>query len=470
MRTSRSWPTGLCLSKAASAPPSAGLAEANRRIDEQSWHVPAYEGRDTLVGQREEATRLYLELLLDTGRIEDAFRLARQARSRLLRQLTVRDRLARLAPREQARWDRALSRYLALRDEVDRQTAAEWQLPIDQREHAREERASQLAQAREDLDRAVAGLGISKEHSETRLLPPRPGEVVLIYHPLQRGWAGFAADERGLAVSRFELPARQLSREALAGILLAPFGPALSRAERVRVLPYGRRLRLVDFHVLPFGGEPLLARHRVVYGLDLPGRPSPAAPDRRAALLVVDPQGDLPAARQEAATVAAAIRTWKPGWTLKHLEGSAARAEEVRAALPKAALFHFAGHGTFAGFAGWDSVLTLSDGSSLTVGDLLALPRAPAWVLLSSCDAARSSEQAPGEGIGLAQAFLLAGSESVIAATRRVPDSVARDLFSELYRVWHPGADLARQLQQAQRACIHSHSASDCASFRLLEP
>lgn len=445
------------------------LAQADRRIDEQSWHIPVHEGRDTLVGHREEATRMYLQLLLEAGRPRDAFLLARQARSRLLRQLMVRERLAQLTPQEQGTWVQALSRYRELRDVVDRQTAEEWQLPVDQRARAQQDRASQLAQAREDLDRAVAGLGIPEDHGEAPLLPPRPGEVVLIYHPLPQGWVGFAADERSLAVHTFELPARQLSGEALAGILLAPFRPSLERAGRVRVLPYGR-LRLVDFHTLPFGGEPLLARRVLVYGLDLPTRPAPAIPGRRSALLVADPQGDLAAARQEASMVAAAVRAWEPGWTLERLEGTEARAEDVRAALPNAGLFHYAGHGTFAGFAGWDSVLTLADGSPLTVGDLLALPRAPAWVLLSSCDAARSSEQAPGEGIGLAQAFLLAGSESVIAATRRVPDSIARDLLSELYRGWQPGMDLPRQFQRAQQACIHSHQASDCASFRLLEP
>ncbi len=449
----------------------AALAQADRCIDEQSRNVPAYEGRDTVVGQREQATRLYLQLLLDAGQTQEAFRLARRARSRLLRQLTVRDRLALLTPREQGIWDQALSGYRALRNEVDQQTADEWQLPGDQRERARKDRASQLAQAREDLDRAMAELGIPRDDDEIHLLPPRPGEVVLTYHPLPTGlWAGFAADERGLEVRTFRLPAKgSADSVALAQVVLEPFRPALERAERVRVLPYGL-LRLVDFHTLPFGGEPLLARHVVVYGLDLPARSFPVDMDRRTALLVADPQGDLAAARQEASVVAAAVRTWKPGWTLKPLEGTAARAEDVRAALPDAGLFHYAGHGTFAGFAGWDSVLPLADGSSLTLGDLLALPRAPAWVLLSSCDAARSSEQAPGEGIGLAHAFLLAGSQFVIAATREVPDRTARDLLSELYRGWQPGVDLPREFQRAQQICSHSHSASDCASFRLLEP
>jgi hypothetical protein len=446
------------------------LAEADRRIDEEAWQVPAHEGRDTLVAQREAATRLYLSLLLEEGDRQGAFNLARRARTRLLRQFTVRDRLAQLKPEEQERWDRALASYQKLRDETDRDAAEEWLLPGNQRKLAREDLVSQLAKARADLDRAVADLGILGENAESRLLPPKLGEVMLVYHRLPEGWVGFASDERGIAVNRFELPDGTLDPESQASLLLKPFHSILERAKRVRVLPYGR-LRSIDFHILPFGGEPLMARRLVVYGLDLPVRPAPAPPGGRVALLVSDPWGDLPAARREAKEVAAAVRAWGPDWTLKLLDGTAAKAEAVRAELPRAAFFHYAGHGTFAGFAGWDSVLELADGTRLTLGDLQALRQAPTWVVLSSCDAGRSSEQAPGEGIGLAHAFLLAGSQAVVAATRDVPDRTARDLVSELYRGWHPGVDLPRQFQRAQWACLQRHEAgADCESFRLLEP
>jgi hypothetical protein len=407
-----------------------------------------------------------LSLLLAEDDLRGAFALVRRARSRLLRQLTVRDRLAQLRPQEQERWDRALASYQALRDAIDREAAREWQLPGDQRQRARESRELRLAKAQENLDHAVAGLGIPG--GEITLTPPRPGEVILIYHPLPQGWVGFAVDERGIEVSRFELP-EHLEPAALAMLLLKPFRSALERAERVRVLPYGR-LRSIDFHLLPFNGKRLLDRHLVVYGLDLPARPKAGPPRGNVALLVADPEGDLPAARQEAGEVAKAVHSWEPDWTLERLDGTAAQAEAVRTALPHAVLFHYAGHGTFAGFAGWDSMLTLADGSRLTLGDLLALDRAPSWVVLSSCDAGRTSEQTPSEGIGLAHAFLLAGSQAVVAATRKVPDSTSRDLVSELYRGWRPGVDLPRQFQRAQQACLQRYPAVDCASFRLLEP
>jgi cellulose synthase operon protein C len=445
----------------------AALAEANRSIDEQSWQIPIHEGRDTFVAQREEATRLYLELLLAKGRREEAFALARRARSRLLQQLALRDRLARLTPEEQRKWDAALSAYRTLRAEIDQQAAQEWQLPQAQRKRARESRASQLARAQENLDRAVAGL---EARGETRLSPPGPGEVILAYHPLPRGWVGFAADSTGIEARIMELPAPlPTDPKALSEKLLAPFRPVIERAWRVRVLSYGS-LRPVDFHALPFAGELLLARRIVVYSLDLPVLSSPAPRGRSRALLVSDPQGNLPAAREEAETIAGASRAWGPAWALERLDGTEAGAERVRQALPDATLFHYAGHGTFAGFAGWNSELELADGSRLTVGDILALRPAPAWVVLSACEGGRSSEEAPGEGIGLAQAFLLAGARAVIAADQRVPDRTARDLMRELYRGWQPGEDLPGQFQRAQLASRRQDPAGRWASFRLLVP
>jgi CHAT domain-containing protein len=239
----------------------------------------------------------------------------------------------------------------------------------------------------------------------------------------------------------------------------------------------------VDFHALPFGGQPLLAIRLVAYSLDLPRRSGfPSRSGQPVALVVSNPTRDLRTAEAEGQTVAAAIKNWqcpcaaiknwRGPWKLNLLTGSAAQAGEVRKALTQASFFHYAGHGSFGGFAGWSSELPLADQSKLTLSDILTLSRTPDSIVLSACDAGRTSEEAPGEGVGLANAFLLAGAREVVAARQLVSDASANDLMDEVYRHWQSGMDLPHQLQRAQLACRAKNPSPRAAwaSFRLLVP
>jgi CHAT domain len=447
----------------------AALDDAERRIDEQSWQIPVQEGRETFIAQREDVTRLHLETLIEDQQMDRAFAVARRARSRLLRQLIVRDRLAQLSSEQQQEWNRRLSKYSKLRADIDREAAEDWQLASDQKKRAREARARQLGEAKSALDAALDYLGDPGEMHEDSLSRPGPGEVILLYHPMREGWVGFAATRQGVDAARLKLPPKLPADPGeLARGLLEPFHSAIAASRRIRVLPYGR-LWSVDFHALDFAGEPLFKRHVVVYGLDLPVPTSPAPPTNREALLVTNPTSDLPAAKREGNEVAGVIKGSR--WKLKWLDGPAASADAVRRALPGVELFHYAGHGKFDGFAGWDSTLKLADESRLMLGEILTLEHSPTWVVLSSCDGGRSSEQAPGEGVGLAQAFLLAGSQAVIAATRLIDDRPARELMVALYRDWQPGLDLPGQLQKAQIARSQDPTAdSYWTSFRVFVP
>jgi tetratricopeptide (TPR) repeat protein len=444
--------------------------EADRLLDEQILHIPASEGRETFAGQRQSAMRQYLKLLLDLDQRKDAFDLVRRDRSRLLRQLEIRDRMAQMTAAQQRDWDESMSIYWGLHNQVDQGVEKEGELPGDELRRARAHRAEQLEKARKQLDSAMAELRGPGDRDESRSSAPSPGEVILAYHPLPMGWAGFAATPNGVQVAFFDLAEDTLANPgALSSRLIGPFQAVLERADHVRVLSYGA-LRSVDFHTLPLAGKPLLALLPVVYGLDLPVQPSPLPAGPPVALLVADPEGNLPEARKESKSFDETVRGWGQGWTPKRLEGKVADIGAVRDALAGASLFEFAGHGELAGFAGWDSALLLAAGSRLTSRDLLTLPRAPSWVVLSTCEGGLSSKEAPGEGIGLAQAFLLAGSRSVVAAVRPVRDSTAREFVTELHRHWKPGMDLARPFQQTQLFCRQHHPGTDWESFRLLEP
>lgn len=444
------------------------LRKAETLLDEQSLQVPVHEGRGTFMATRQAVVNLYVALLLEVGRREEALDVVRQARSRMLRQLERSDRLASLKPEQRARWDGLLMDYQRKRAALEDRAKGYWRLPKDQFRREQDARAAEAEAATRILDEAFLILEGPGERLEKVFPSPRPGELILAYHPLPRGWAGFAADGKSVVVHRFDLPAENLSpldMQELARRLLLPFRVPIERAKKIRVLPSGP-LQEVDFHALPFDGDILLASAPVVYGLDLPVSTGPVQVPGRRALLVADPRDDLPGTLEEARRVKDALGAW----ITEELRSEEASEEAVRDRLAAVDLLHYAGHGTFSGPGGWESSLRLADNTRLTLGDVLALHRVPAWVVLSGCDTGRSSTETPVEGLGLAHAFLLVGSQAVIGSTRKADDREVPRFFSELYQEWSGEPDLAVALQRAQLSWRKRNPGADWRGFRLFEP
>ncbi len=438
------------------------FARGETLIEDASLQVPIVADRAYFVAQRELGTRLYLEALLDQGLELEAFELARHSRSRILRDLRRGERLASLEPDRRRNWDQAVAEYNARRRELDVAIRDAWRLPADELHRLEKEQAERRRELNELLDQFL-GILESQEPRAPALPARATGEVRLVFHPLPRGWAAFADDASDLQVER--LPELDLSAThvELGRRLLEPFAAKITRADQVKILAYGD-LRFVDFHQLPLDGDVLLASKPVVYGLDV--LPVAATPERAAkrGVVVADPGGDLAAARLEARHV---HDTANRPWSVELFEGAAAHVGAVRAALVDAELFHYAGHGVF---AGWQSVLPLADGSRLTLGDVLALERPPARVVLSGCNTGRSVAEAPTDVAGLAHAFLAAGSRSVIAATRPIEDDEALMLTTALYPALLSAQSVPYALRQAQLELRRQKPDADWSSFRVFEP
>lgn len=443
----------------------AALAEAEALLGEHSFQVPLHAGRGRFLAEREAGTRFHLETLLEKNRVAEALAVARRSRARLLRGLHQSHRLAHLSAAEQAAWNHEIEVYLRVRAELEAAAAGDWRLSVEGLEQALEGRNGRREEALRALDRAFRMLDRERSVGEP---PLRAGDAVLVYHPLSRGWVSFGAFSDLVESHRFELPDDAFSDpEELAGLLLEPFREILSAAHGVRILPYGR-LNELDFHALPWDGDVLLDTHPVVYGLDLTARL--AISSSRRALVVADPRGDLPAADAEGDAVAMTLRSSSTVWDVVPLKGATATPARFRELISEVDLLHYAGHGAFAGPGGWDSALLLAGESRFTLGDVLALDRAPAEVVLSSCEAARAVHDGGAANLGLAQAFVVAGSERVIAALRPVGDRVTAGFFRELYGILSPSVDLAEALRRAQLAWRQRDPGADWASFRLLEP
>jgi len=445
------------------------LRNAELLLDEQSLRIPVQQGRATFMATRQAVVSLHVEILLEQGLDADALSVARRARSRALRQLEHDDRLATLTADQRQQWDRAMTEYQERRSALEERAKDDWRLPADQFRYRQALHQTEADATGKLLDRAFLILG---DPADRPAEPPplRDGELVLAYHPLPTGWVAFAADGKTVLTHRFALPPTALSdAEELARLLLLPFRGPITRARRIRVLPSGI-LQGVDFHGLPFEGDVLLASAPVVYGLDLPVTRQRGPAAGRRALLVADPRDDLPGALDEAESVRKVLRSGSRPWAIVELKKGEASALAVRERLAGTDLLHYAGHGTFSGFGGWESSLLLAGKSELSLGDLLALRRVPTWVVLSACDTAKSSNETAVESLGLANAFLLAGSRAVVASTRPADDRTVPELFVELYQRWDGQTDLAAAVQGAQLAWRKRRPAADWASFRLFEP
>ncbi len=476
----------------------AAYARAEELVDAASIRVPLTAGRETFAADRARASRQHVAALLALGRTDEAFAAARRARTRVLAGLRRTDRVASLDAAARAAWDQAIAAYQRGRDRLDAEAGELWRLPGDQLAAAQAARADEVAKLREELDRGFAVLAqqMGAADASRSLYTPRspaPGELMLLGFPLADEWAVFAADADQVTVHRMPGPEAGRTDEQLAADLLTPIADRVARAQQVTVMPYGA-MRAVDVHALPWQGQPLMAQVPVVYGLDIAsasaaalgeepastaGSAAGAAPDGTVAgapvelLVVADPREDLPAARREGAAVAEAARGYA---RLAYLRGAEATGPAVRDALAAADMFHYAGHGRFAGRGGWQSALALAGSSELTVGDILTLPRVPRYVVLAGCETARGDELAA-EGLGLGQAFVAAGARQVIASARPVDDALTAALAADLHRALAAGEgadelhDLIAGLRQAQLALrARAASGDDWRAFRVLVP
>jgi tetratricopeptide (TPR) repeat protein len=450
----------------------ASYEEAEATVNDQSLFIPFTEGRASFLADRERSARLRIDLLLRTGHAAESLAAARASRARPLAAFQRAALVERLAPEPRKQWERSIQAYRRVRDELERDAADAWKWSAEHAAREGARRQAKNAELRAALDSAFSALAFQAPVVDPPP-PPRPGELIVTFHPGRDGWIGFGSSLEGVTAFRFEEPPPGASPGDLSERLLAPLRPAIARASYLRFLASGS-LRTVDFQALPWEDGQLLDRVSVSYGFDAPSPAASASPagsaGARVALVVADPTSDLPVAKRESEEISAILRA-QPGWSVTFLVNDQASSARVRDALGTAALFHYAGHGWFGGRAGFESALGLAEGGSLTVGDVLALPRAPALVVLAACETARSTDDTGGEGLGLAHAFLAAGARGVVAPMRAVEDSLAARVSGALYAsMVTKEFDAALALRNAQRAVRATAPDADWAAFRLVVP
>jgi len=227
------------------------------------------------------------------------------------------------------------------------------------------------------------------------------------------------------------------------------------------VIPAARQT-LIVVATGPFAGLPLHAT-RLVDGrpaatLGLSYAPALAALDNDSphldfatdVLVVADPANpgreQLEGAIQERRALAG---TWPDAVVLS---GSSATLSTVRAALPPAALIHFACHGNSDDTEPLRSAVALADGD-FTMRDVLSSQlRRGCMVVLSACQTAVSDPSVPDEAMSLAGGFLAAGAGTVVASLWPVPDYPTAALMGAFHEKLRAGWPPAHALGAAQGA------------------
>lgn len=445
-------------------------AEAQNHVERESLQAPIHSGRESFLAHRQKATQAYVQSLLQTEKVQEALSIVQHARSQLLRSLQWNSRTSELNAAKKAQWQTAMAHYKQNRSELQQLKQNLWQLPQNELPQAKRDIQKLEDKVTNNLDSTFALLDLNRTAYEKpiNVHGPSSGEVVLTYFKLKQSWVAFIQTKNGLSKKTLgKLPALE-NRNELAQVLIAPFTEALTTSEKLLIQPWGK-LRQVDFHSLPLKNRPLITYTQIAYSLGIREATKKPTTEHTRALVVTDPSGNLPLARQEALAVVD-ILNQNPHMQVQLIEANQADATSVEQALLQSDIFHYAGHGEFNQNVISDSALILANNSQLNVGDILALPKAPRHVVLSACESAKTDKAFPLEGLGLAQAFALAGSESVIATSRPVKDELSEFITTKLYESFQSSGDFAAALQDAQITASEQYPDADWSTFRLITP
>lgn len=262
------------------------------------------------------------------------------------------------------------------------------------------------------------------------------------------------------------------------GQLIEPLSSWTAEGDLVWIVPHDV-LHYLPLHALKIQGRYLIERNPVCY--------SPSASimkhcrdrhkgRREKALVLGDSCSDLPNAREEAYTVSKIFNT-TPYTNLEATKSLVKeRLEEQRDDLD---ILHFACHSYFRSGQPLKSGITLAPENleptsgrhgeqwNLTVEEIFTLSMHADLVTLSSCNSGINKNSPGDELMGLARAFIYAGSASVIVSLWSVEDVSTRILMERFYQELRMGTTKAEALQRAQVHVMNMTSGdSDERSFR----
>ena len=261
-------------------------------------------------------------------------------------------------------------------------------------------------------------------------------------------WSRRARPSRGPHQELVLLTATRRTLGDIYDLLLRPLRSELDAAEadlmsELRVVPHGL-VGQVPFRAL-FDGEGYLLDRFAVTVTPTLGPSVAQATAGRPALVVSVADDAIPAADDEAARVATVL-AWGDH-SVRLLSGEWATAAGASASMAGAGIVHLACHAIFRPENPLFSRLRLAD-RWLTASEIVQLDLPATLVTVSACDSGRADSSA--EPIGLGWAFLAAGAAGVIVSQWAVDDETARELMVRFYEELETGAAPSTALRRAQ--------------------
>ncbi len=467
-------------------------ARAETLLDRMAAELPMTTGHQRFLAQFEAGTGRYLKLLLANPAAADkVLEVIRRARARALQTYARGPG----AGRGQSWTAEHLEQYWTLLGKREATQAKLLAAPLADEETVRSELQKLRSEQAELLEELYAGP--PTDSTQLALRPPAPDELLIACYPLPREpgeplspWVCAGASAGRIQVLRIVASTEATPNQA-AQAILAGFGETLRQVKHLRILAYGA-LRAVPWASLPWAGGRLADHLLISYGVDPPERGGHTSLWSHRALLVYNPQQDLPSAQRIGERLRKELPT--AGWQLDARAGaprrggqlwellahplrarqqSPALAKEVVNSLPSIDLFVYYGHAESLGPGGWDSRLRLAEDGSISARDIMSMTAVPRKVFLIGCETAVSDEQAPADEGGLAQSFILRGSKEVLATTRKVAEGTAEALVNKLAQLGAlrpDGPPLAAALRDAVTALRPQHPEPDLDYFRVYTP
>lgn len=420
--------------------------ESEIYLDKSLKHVGLTDGRAAFVAQRQRAIHKHLEALLKLKQTEEALTLVRRANRRLLSNAIASEQIAHSREEDRLRWEEAVASYRQHRETLASDAKDDWRLTKREIVSRRQKRFADEHKYTQLLDLALAGIEDNLRQSKD-FSPIQHDESLLSLARDSEGWVVLAADIKGATASRLKTRKKDRLEEREAETLLARVKAKLLGKKVVRIVST-ENVEGIDLHAVTVDGAPLIAHVPVVYSMDMPkvekNHDRSKGTQNPVSVVVSDPEGNLVLAREEGLRIVKVLNGEKKRTVLSFGKENATF-QNVYRNLEAAQLFHFAGHGESNPIYGWGSSLRLSAGGVLQPSDILSLSSAPRNVVLLGCNTGKSRSE-NGSVLGVAQAFVVRGSEVVIATSRDLSDRTAAAFAERLYH------NLSKELSMGEAA------------------